>query len=138
MRRIGAILTLAANDPEGQARLATFRDELQRLGWIDGRNVRIDSRWGAGDAEEIRKDAKELVALAPDIILATGTTSLGPLFQATRSVPIVFVIVPDPVGAGFVSSLARPGGNATGFYLVRIWHRGEITGLNCSKRLRQA
>jgi putative ABC transport system substrate-binding protein len=115
MRRIGAILTLAANDPEGQARLATFRDELQRLGWIDGSNVRIDSRWGAGDAEEIRKDAKELVALAPDIILATGTTSLGPLFQATRSVPIVFVIVPDPVGAGFVSSLARPGGNATGF-----------------------
>jgi putative ABC transport system substrate-binding protein len=105
----------AASVWEGQARLATFRDELQRLGWIDGSNVRIDSRWGAGDAEEIRKDAKELVALAPDIILATGTTSLGPLFQATRSVPIVFVIVPDPVGAGFVSSLARPGGNATGF-----------------------
>ena len=85
------------------------------MGWTDGRNVRIDTRWGAGNADDIRKHAAELVALAPDVILAAGTATVGPLLQATRTVPIVFVIVPDPVGAGFVDSLARPGGNATGF-----------------------
>ena len=115
MRRIGMLGNLAADDPEGQARLVAFREGLQQLGWIDGRNVQIDSRWGAGDADEIRKSAKELVALAPDVILATGSASVGPLQQLTRAVPIVFVIVPDPVGAGYVNSLARPGGNATGF-----------------------
>jgi putative tryptophan/tyrosine transport system substrate-binding protein len=106
---------LAADDPEGQARLAVFREGLQQLGWIDGRNVRIDSRWGAGDADNIRKYAKELVALAPDVIVATGSASVGPLLQVTRVVPTVFVIVPDPVGAGYVNSMAHPGGNATGF-----------------------
>ena len=106
---------LAADDPEGQARLAAFLQALQQLGWTDGRNVRIDIRWGAGDADRIRRHAAELVALAPDVILANGGSTVGPLLQATRSVPIVFVQVTDPVGAGFVESLARPGGNATGF-----------------------
>jgi putative tryptophan/tyrosine transport system substrate-binding protein len=115
VRRIGMLGNLAADDPEGQARLAAFREGLQQLGWIDGRNVRIDSRWGAGDADNIRKYAKELVALAPDVIVATGSASVGPLLQVTRVVPTVFVIVPDPVGAGYVNSMAHPGGNATGF-----------------------
>jgi putative tryptophan/tyrosine transport system substrate-binding protein len=115
VRRVGALGALAADDPEGQARLAAFREGLQQLGWIDGRNVRIDSRWGAGDADDIRKNAKELVALAPDVILATGSAAMGPLQQLTRTVPVVFVLVPDPVGAGYIDSLAHPGGNATGF-----------------------
>ena len=105
----------AADDPEAQARLAAFLQGLQQLGWTDGRNVRIDYRWAAGNADDIRKYAAELVALAPDVILAAGGSSVGPLLQATRTVPIVFAVVPDPVGAGFVDSLARPGGNATGF-----------------------
>ena len=95
--------------------MAAFLQGLQQLGWIDGRNVRIDTRWAAGDANLIRKYTAELVALAPDVILAPGSTSLGPLLQATRTVPIVFTTLLDPVGAGFVDSLARPGGNATGF-----------------------
>jgi putative tryptophan/tyrosine transport system substrate-binding protein len=116
MRRIGVLLSIA-DDPDGHARLATFQQGLQQLGWADGRNVRIDTRWGAGDADDIRKYAAELVALAPDVILAPGNSTVAPLLQATRTVPIVFVHVPDPVGAGFVNSLARPGGNATGFIL---------------------
>jgi putative ABC transport system substrate-binding protein len=115
VRRIGVLMPLAADDPEGQTRIAAFLQGLQQLGWTIGRNLRIDYRWGAGDVENIRKYAAELVALAPDVILAPGTASIGPLLQATRAVPIVFVHVVDPVGAGFVSSLARPGGNATGF-----------------------
>ena len=115
MRRIGVLLGLVANDPEGQARIARFQQALQQLGWIDGRNLRTDIRWGGGNVDDIRKYAAELVALAPDVILATASVSVGPLLQATRSVPIVFTNVPDPVGAGFVGSLARPGGNATGF-----------------------
>ena len=116
MRRIG-VLTAAtpADDPDGQARLAAFLQVLQQLGWTDGRNLRIDYRWGLGDANNIRRYAAELAALAPDVILSVGTASMGPLLQATRTVPIVFVSVTDPVGAGFVDSLARPGGNATGF-----------------------
>ena len=114
MRRIGVFMSLAADDPEGQARLAAFVQGLRELGWTDGRNVRIDIRWGAGDADRSRRYAAELVALAPEVILASGAT-LGPLLQATRTVPIVFTQAPDPVGAGFVDSLARPGGNATGF-----------------------
>jgi putative ABC transport system substrate-binding protein len=117
MRRIGVLISLAANDPEAQARIAALVQGLQQLGWTDGRNVRIDYRWGAGNADDIRKYAIELAALAPDAILATGAVTVGPLLQATRTVPIVFVAVPDPVGAGFVDSLARPGGNATGFTL---------------------
>jgi len=114
MRRIGILMVLA-DDPEGQARLAAFSRGLAALGWSDGRNVRIDTRWGAGDADRIRRYATELVALTPDVILAAGGAAVGPLLQATRTVPIVFTGTPDPVGAGFVASLARPGGNATGF-----------------------
>jgi putative ABC transport system substrate-binding protein len=115
MRRIGVIIPGTADDAEYQARMAAFLQELQQLGWSDGRNVRIDSRWAAGDANLFRKYATELVAFEPDAILAPGSTSLGLLLQTTRAVPIVFATILDPVGAGFVESLARPGGNATGF-----------------------
>src|SRR4051794_16538029 len=115
VRHIGVLMSVAEADPEAQARIAAFQQGLQQLGWIVGRNVRIDTRWGGSDAESIRRYAMELVALAPDVILATGSVTVGPLLQATRSVPIVFAYVPDPVGAGFVDSLARPGRNATGF-----------------------
>jgi ABC-type uncharacterized transport system substrate-binding protein len=115
MQRVGVLLGTVANDPEGQARLARFQQALQQLGWIEGRNLRIDIRWGGGNADDVRKYAAELVALGPDVILATASFSTGALLQATRSVPIVFTNVPDPVGAGFVESLARPGGNVTGF-----------------------
>ncbi|MGB8827181.1 MAG: ABC transporter substrate binding protein, partial [Pseudolabrys sp.] len=114
MRRIGALAGIEG-DAEGQARFAAFQEGLQQLGWTDGRNVKIDYRFGGGDADNIRKHAAELAALAPDVILAAGAAAVGPVLQAARTVPIVFVIVPDPVGAGFVDSLARPGGNATGF-----------------------
>jgi putative tryptophan/tyrosine transport system substrate-binding protein len=115
MRRVGVLMGPLADDPEGQARIAAFLQQLQQLGWIEGRNVRIDTRWAAANADNIRGYAAELVALAPDVILATGSAILAPLLQATRAVPIVFVHVPDPVGAGFVDSLAQPGGNTTGF-----------------------
>jgi putative tryptophan/tyrosine transport system substrate-binding protein len=115
MRRIGVLQTLAADDPQTQANIAAFQQGLQKLGWSDGRNVRIDYREGMGNADNIRKNAAELVALAPDVIFAVGTANVGLLLQATRTVPIVFVFVADPVGAGFVDNLARPGGNATGF-----------------------
>jgi putative tryptophan/tyrosine transport system substrate-binding protein len=117
MRRIGVLMGQAEDDAEAQARVAAFEQGLQQLGWSDGRNVRIDRRWAAGDADRTRKYAAELIALAPDVILAPGSFTIGPLLQVSRSVPIVFVHVPDPVGAGFVDSLARPGGNATGFIL---------------------
>ena len=125
MRRIGVLMSSAADDPEGQARIAAFLQGLQQLGWTDGRNVRIDTRWAAGNADDIRKYAAELVALAPDVILATGSAIVAPLLQATRAVPIVFVHVPDPVGAGFVDSLARPGGNATGFIMFEYGLSGK-------------
>jgi putative ABC transport system substrate-binding protein len=115
MRRIGVLMNLGSDDAEGQARNAAFLQGLQELGWTVGRNVRIEYRWGAGDAELFRRHASELVALAPDVILASGGAVLPSLLQATRTVPIVFTGTPDPVGAGFVESLARPGGNATGF-----------------------
>src|SRR5215469_3419182 len=105
--RIGVFLSTAANDPESLARVGAFLQGMQELGWTDGRNVRIEYRWGSGDAGLIRKYAAELVALAPEVILAQGSSTVGPLQLATRDVPIVFVIVPDPVGAGFVDSLAR-------------------------------
>ena len=116
MRRIGVLLPVAADDPVPHAFYAAFVQGLQQLGWTDGHNVRIDTRWGAGNAADIRKYAAELVSLAPDVILAVGV-SVEPLLQATRTVPIVFTIVPDPVGSGFVDSLSRPGGNATGFLM---------------------
>jgi putative ABC transport system substrate-binding protein len=115
MRHVGVLTSGAADDPVSQERNAAFLQALQQLGWTVGRNLRIDYRWPGGDAERIRKYAAELVALAPDVILASGTANVGPLLQATHTVPIVFPIVGDPVGAGFVNSLARPGGNATGF-----------------------
>ena len=106
IRRIGAFAGIE-EDAEGQARFAAFLQGLRQLGWTDGRNVRIDYRWGGGNADNIRKQAAELATLAPDVILAAGAAVAGPLLQATRTVPIVFVIVPDPLGAGFVDSLAR-------------------------------
>jgi ABC-type uncharacterized transport system substrate-binding protein len=115
MRRVGALHSQTADDAIGQARNAAFLQTLNELGWTEGHNVRIDIRWPAADADRIRKYAAELVALEPDVILATGSATVGPLLQATRSIPIVFALVPDPVGAGYVNSLAHPGGNATGF-----------------------
>src|SRR5262245_19925327 len=115
VRIIGATTSLSEDDPEDKVRSAAFRHSLQELGWTVGGNVRIEYRYGSGKADRIRKNAAGLVALAPDVILVTGTPSLEPLLRETRTVPIVFVQVPDPVGAGFVESLSRPGGNATGF-----------------------
>ena len=115
VRRIGVLMPLAADDPEGQTRLGAFLQELQQSGWTIGSNLRVDYRWGAGNVAAMRKYAAELAALMPDVLLGPGTTPVGPLLEATRTAPIVFVHVVDPVGAGFVSSLARPGGNATGF-----------------------
>jgi len=115
MRRIGVLLAATADDTEFQAWVGAFVQELQKLGWSIGQNVRIDTRWATANASEIRRHAAELAALAPDVILAHGASCVGPLLQATRTVPIVFPIAGDPVGAGFVDSLARPGGNATGF-----------------------
>jgi ABC-type uncharacterized transport system substrate-binding protein len=115
MRRIGVLMNFAADDPEGQTRLLALAQALAQSGWTDGHNVRIDIRWGAGDPERIRQYAAELVALAPEVILASGGTTLGPLRQVSRTVPTVFTGAGDPVGAGFVDSLSRPGGNATGF-----------------------
>jgi putative ABC transport system substrate-binding protein len=115
MRRIGVLMVIGANDPEGQARLAAFAQGLQQLDWTVGQNVQIDYRWASVNAEELRKYAAELVALKPDVILAHSSSAVEPLLQTTRAVPIVFTNVADPVGAGYVDSLARPGGNATGF-----------------------
>jgi putative tryptophan/tyrosine transport system substrate-binding protein len=125
MRRIGVLIAFTSDDPEGQARLMAFAQGLQELGWTVGRNVRIDTRWAAGDADLYRRYAAELIALAPDVILANGGPALGPLQQATRSIPIVFVNVADPVGGGFVASLARPGGNSTGFTLFEYNTSGK-------------
>src|SRR5947209_6129316 len=116
MRRIGVLMASAADDSENQARMAAFLRGLAQLGWTDGRNVRIYTRWATTNADDLRRHAAELAALAPDVLVAaTGTATVAPLLQATRTVPIVFAVVVDPVGAGFVASLARPGGNATGF-----------------------
>jgi putative ABC transport system substrate-binding protein len=125
MRRIGVLTPLAADDPEHQARLAAFAQQLKHLGWVVGHNLRIDTRSGASDDTRGRRDAAELVALEPDVILATGGSVVGPLLQVTRSVPVVFTQTPDPVGAGFIESLARPGGNATGFLLFEYGISGK-------------
>ena len=115
MRRIGVLMGIAADDPGGQARLAAFRQGLQQLGWTEGGNSSLDIRWGAGNAERNRKHAAELIASGPDVILAHSSAAVAPLLQETSSIPIVFTVVADPVGAGYVASLARPGGNVTGF-----------------------
>src|SRR5215471_5684498 len=125
MRRIGVLMNAAAVDWEQQSWLGAFLKALQELGWIDGRNVRIDTRWVTTNAAEIRKHAAEFAALAPDVILAPGASTVGPLLQATRTVPVVFPIIVDPVAGGFVDSLARPGGNATGFMLFEYSISGK-------------
>jgi putative ABC transport system substrate-binding protein len=125
IRRIGVLMSQLTGDPEGQARVAALQQTLQELGWTDGRNARIDYRWSGSDFERIRKHAAELLALAPDVVLANGTSAVVALQQATRTVPIVFVQVTDPVGGGIVESLARPGGNATGFTLFEYTTSGK-------------
>jgi putative ABC transport system substrate-binding protein len=125
MRRIGVLLPATSDDTEFQARLGAFLQGLALLGWTIGRNVRIETRWATANAAEIRRHAAELAALAPDVILAHGASTVAPLLQATRTVPIVFPIAGDPVGAGFVESLARPGGNATGFMTVEYSISGK-------------
>jgi len=125
MRRVGVLMNLAADDPESPVRLAAFLQGMQQLGWNDGRNMRIYTRWGAADVDRSRRYAAELVAFAPDVILASGSSAVGQLLEATRTVPIVFVVVVDPVGSGFVESLARPSGNATGFPLFEYSTSGK-------------
>jgi putative tryptophan/tyrosine transport system substrate-binding protein len=117
VRRIGVLAGSAADDADAHTRLAALRQGLQRLGWIEGHNLQIDARWGAGDAAATKRAATELAALAPDVIVASGSAGAAAALQSTRTVPIVFVIVPDPVGSGFVESLVQPGGNATGFMM---------------------
>jgi putative ABC transport system substrate-binding protein len=129
LRRIGLLINLAADDPESQTRRAAFQQGLQQLGWTDGQNMRIIARWGAGDDDQIRKSAAELVAFTPDVILATSSPALAASQQATRTVPIVFTSVVDPVGGGFVDSLARPGGNTTGFALFEYGLSEKWPGL---------
>jgi putative tryptophan/tyrosine transport system substrate-binding protein len=129
MRRIGVLLPAASDDVEYQAWVGAFLQALALLGWSIGRNVRIDTHWATPDAADIRRHAAELAALAPDVILAAGTSTVGPMLQATRAVPIVFPTVVDPVGAGFVDTLARPGGNATGFLLFEYSLGGKWLGL---------
>jgi putative ABC transport system substrate-binding protein len=125
VRRIGALMYLAADDPDSKALVAAFARGLQELGWIEGRNIQIDYRWGGGDLDRVRRYAAELVALAPDVILVTSGSALAALQNATRTVPIVFASVSDPVGAGYVASLARPGGNTTGFTLFEYSISGD-------------
>jgi putative ABC transport system substrate-binding protein len=125
MRRISVLTPFASDDPAEQTRVLAFAQALAQSGWIEGRNVRVDIRWAAGDPEGIRRYAAELVALAPDVILAVSSATTEPLLQATRTVPIVFVQVAEPVGAGFVETLARPGGNATGFMLYEYGISGK-------------
>src|SRR5215210_7650872 len=115
MRRIGMLMAIASDDIEADARVTAFLEGLKDFGWIVGQNVVIETRWTAGKADNIRKYAAELIALAPDVILASGGSVLGPLLESPNGVPVVFTLTTDPVGAGFVESLARPGGNLTGF-----------------------
>jgi putative ABC transport system substrate-binding protein len=115
VRRVGVLIGAAGSDVRFRQDAERFEGALRDLGWIEGRNLHIDHRWDVGDASEIRSHTADLVALAPDVILVSGTAAVGPLLQATHTIPIVFVNLPDPVGAGYVKSLARPGGNATGF-----------------------
>jgi putative ABC transport system substrate-binding protein len=115
IRRVGVLMNLTADDPEAQARLAAFAQGLQQAGWTIGQNLRVEYRWAGGNADTMRQHAGELIALSPDVIVAHSSAAVAPLLQASRTIPIVFTIVADPVGAGFVNSLAHPGGNATGF-----------------------
>jgi putative ABC transport system substrate-binding protein len=125
VRRIGVLMNRAASDPQGQARVAAFKERIQQLGWSQGRNVQIDVGWGADDLDLEQKNAAELIALAPDIIFASGTLSVAALRRVNRTVPIVFANVTDPLGAGFVDSLNRPGGNTTGFMVYEYTLSGK-------------
>jgi hypothetical protein len=139
MRRIGVLMNLAADDSETLRRMAAFRQGLQELGWADGRNLQFDFRYGLGEADRYRRYAAELVALAPDVILAQGGVTVGPLLQVTRALPIVFVNTNDPVGSGYVASLARPGSNATGFMTFEYSRRraGELAFARFERQLLQ-
>src|SRR5262245_11938174 len=126
MRRIGVLMPLAADDPVGQARIAALREGLEKLGWIEGRNIRIDTRWTTtGDVESMQRYAKELVALQPDLIVTQSTPITATLLQETRTIPIVFALVADPIGSGFVASFAKPGGNVTGFVTIEPTMAGK-------------
>jgi putative ABC transport system substrate-binding protein len=134
MRRIGVLMHVSESDPDGQARLTAFVESLKELGWAEGRNLHLEVRWGTNDPNRYPRQAAELVAMAPDALVAPTSFTLAPLQRATRSVPIVFMGVIDPVGAGIVNSLARPGGNTTGF--VAFEYTLAQSGSNCSKILR--
>src|SRR5262245_4472621 len=129
VRRIGVLMNLAEDDPEVSARISAFVQRLSQLGWTEGHNLQIDYRWAAGKSEWFGKYAGDLVALAPDVVLASGNLSVAALRQATRTLPVVFTNVIDPVGSEFVSSLARPGGNVTGFYLAEFGTSGKLVEL---------
>src|SRR6516162_4634157 len=135
VRRIGVLMNRAASDPQGQNRVAAFKETMQQRGWSEGRNVQIDVRWGEDDFDLEQKNAAQLIALAPDIIFASGTLSVAALRRLNRTVPIVFAYVVDPLGAGFVDSLNRPGGNTTGFTVYEYLWAGN--GLSCLRKLRQ-
>jgi putative tryptophan/tyrosine transport system substrate-binding protein len=125
MRLIGVLMAYAESDPEGQAWVAAFRERLQKLGWAEGHNIRIDTRWATPDVEAMQRFAKELVALQPDLILSQSTPTTAALLQHTRTIPIIFANIADPVGSGFVASFSRPGGNATGFVLFEPTMAGK-------------
>jgi putative tryptophan/tyrosine transport system substrate-binding protein len=129
IRRIGVLMNVAVDDPEAQPRVTAFVQALGQLGWIEGRNMRIDYRWARGDLAETRRHAEELTARTPDAIMASGQVSLETLLKVTRTVPIVFALVPDPVGAGYVDTLAHPGGNATGFLSFEYSISGKMAGV---------
>jgi putative tryptophan/tyrosine transport system substrate-binding protein len=134
MRRIGVLIPTTEDDPQQQRRIAGFLQGLQQLGWMVGRDLLIEYRWSGAVPDDVRRSAAELVALSPDVVFASGNTTVAPLLQVTRTVPIVFATVPDPVGAGFVDSLARPGGNANRLYPFRIQHRREMAGATQADR----
>jgi putative ABC transport system substrate-binding protein len=136
MRRIGVLDTLAADDPEASVRHGAFMQGLQEMGWAIGRNLRIDTRWAAGDTRRIRSLAAEMVGLGPDVIFTAGFSTIRPLLDATRTLPIVFANVVDPVGAGFVASLARPGGNVTGFASYEFGFPHQMAGVAQADRTR--
>jgi putative ABC transport system substrate-binding protein len=135
VRRIGVLTSAAESDQEGQSSVAAFREELGKLGWVEGRNSEIDIRWAAANIELMRRFAKELAALQPDLILTSSTPAAAAMLQQTRTIPIVFVLVADPIGSGFVASLSRPGGNTTGF--TPSWGRWVASGWSYSRRLRR-
>ncbi len=136
IRRVGVLLSIDENDPQGKARLSGFVQEFAKLGWTEGRNMRMDVRWAAGNVDRLRIFAKELVVLQPDVIFTAATSATTALQRETRTIPIVFVNVSDPVGSRFVASLSRPGGNMTGFQNFEAPLREG--GSDCSRRSRQA